>query len=105
MYFLEMFVSAQSETKAQRQLKLVSSTFVQRKMIIFPRKLWIDSKIFLAYFENFLKDAGIRVYSTHTEKKALFAVRYIQSFQKNFVPFLGGTQNHSLQKTSRVCEH
>ena len=61
----------------------------EKNDLMFPRKLWIDSgKEFLADFKNFCEDAGIRVYSTHTEKKALFAERYIQSFKNILYRFL-----------------
>ena len=54
----------------------------QKNDLTFPKKLWIDSgKEFLADFKNFCEDAGITVYHIHTEKKALYAERYIQSLK------------------------
>ena len=53
--------------------------------LTFPKNLWIDKgKEFMADFRNFCDDVGINVYSIHSEQKALFAERYIQSF-KNII--------------------
>ena len=50
--------------------------------LVFPKKLWIDSgKEFLADFKDFCEDAGISLYSIHSEKKALLAERYIRTLK------------------------
>ena len=54
----------------------------ENSSLVFPKKLWIDNgKEFLADFKNFCEDAGITVYSIHSEKKALLAERYVRTLK------------------------
>ena len=69
-------------TMRNKNAETAKACFISLCSLTFPKKLWIDSgKEFLADFKNFCQDAGIRVYQIHTEKKALYAERYIQSLK------------------------
>ena len=79
----------------------------QNSSLVFPKKLWIDNgKELLVDFENFCEDAGITVYSIHSEKKALFGRTLHQNIEKHFVSLYGWEENRKVfTSSSTVCKN
>ena len=69
--------------------------------LTFPKNLCFDSgEQFPADSRNFCEDAGIVIYSVHTEMKALLAEIFSYIGKKVFIPILKGMKLRNIYQVS-----